>query len=63
MFSPLWPMWMVAPREREPRHRIGFGNIGTGYAKAEVEQEFGNAAHADAADAYKMDPGNASKHS
>ncbi len=51
-----------SPQSAEPRYGIGFGNIGTGYAKAKVEQEFGDAAHTDASDAYKMDPGNTSKH-
>ena len=55
MFSAAWPRWMLAPMLCQPLcHRI-VGEIGAGDGIAQIQQHLGDAAHAGAADADKMD--------
>ena len=49
------PSKMVAPRDGQTLGDRGTFQIGAGDLVAEIQQHLGNAAHADAADAYEMD--------
>jgi hypothetical protein len=57
-----WPMLILAPMERSLDDRVRVGDVRAGHRKAQIDEEFGDAAHADASDADEVDVAYASKH-
>ena len=54
MLAAACPSNMIAPRAGKPLRDCRISQVGAGNLVAEIQQHLGNAAHADAADAYEM---------
>ena len=62
MFSAAWPSKSVRPELPAAAVTAELLQVGAGDPVAEVQQHFGDAAHADAADAHEMNALNFGKH-